>query len=328
MKILIVNVHNNDGPLDFVNTGFSAIGLSLTDHDIKYRNIFDVADNLQADYYSDENDIVIIGITDIDATLKVAEFFRQEGSRIVVFEDGRFDKIDYLHLAGRVNYYKIVNDIADIVLVNSLPNHHCLGELVGYDKVRNVGFPVNIDLIEKAYNNSDVEQELDLIWQGNYGLPHLYTTMLCVKIAQNLGYRSLVTSFMEQDVEFHKSIFADIGWDSVELCKPLMPEQYILQYLSRCAFAIYAPVRASLARVAAESAVIGIPSIGTPSYFQERLFPDLTIPYLDISLLKAMIEKLADDSFVFDVLARAKERVEAYRPETFEPILLDAIMEW
>lgn len=324
MKFAFVNWYNKN-PGEEVITGISAIGQSLCygGNEVVYISRNRVKEDIEP-LRREECDVLVLGLADIPTCLNIIETCGI--GRIAVFADGVYGQMEYRTYADRVLYAKIL-DRADVVIVNSDASEMYIREWVGGNtrKVLNIGFPVNIRLVERAYSTNDIPQEPRTVWQGYFDMRVHHDTTLCCKMFHDMAWKSLVVGIGEYNGAA-KTMFRNMGMDSIEVLNAISPVEFLSTSFKRCSLSLYFPVRPSLGRSAAECAVVGIPSIGTESFFQKEFFPELTMSRIDPDRIRELVRGLdSDPKFKRDVLAYAREKVEQYEPERFSQLLVPAM---
>ncbi len=337
MKFCVINHYNDDSAIQTVSTGISAIGQSLCfgGNKVEHRGILGVSEDLDwwKENLKDQSyDAVIITSAYVKRCYEILKVFRDADSnlRTIVFADGVYGRLDWDAVPEKKPIlYNILKDYTDIILTNSFNNQSYYREWFG-NKVICPGFPVNIKSIKKFYNfGTTINKQSNKVWSGYWCYRPHHDILVILKLLQNLGLEPIVAGLgMTEYAEQYQSTFKDLELDSVELVKAVTPREFLIKILSQCNLATYFTTRASLGRTAAECAVVGIPCIGTRDFFQQRLWPDLSMNWVNLNEIKATIKLLQESpGFRKDACNKARERLQEFEPKRFAKRLVLALME-
>lgn len=315
MKYIVVSNNNDKQIMYQTSTGINCIGLALDrdGNDIEYHSIYQDFSVI----LSSKPDIAIVSINDVSRCHRLVKLLQMCGIKIVGYADGVSRKLEFLGLDLCGKYLDILSMI-DFVLVNNFDNAEYLELFMDNAKILNIGMPINREFVLTSYHNSPHEREEGLVWQGyisEYRVHH--NTLMQLAITQNLGLGSLLVTEQAGNAKVLQAKLFDMGFYRATVYEPIAPKDFLALYLARCSMAMYCPQRASLGRTAAECAVIGIPCIGTGSYFQEKLFPGLM--FKEVFNLATITESIING---YDY--KAKE-TDMYHPENWYNTFVEAI---
>lgn len=325
MKLALVNMFDKDGPVTNLNAGIGTLAMSMAigGNEVKCYSLNTASSN--PEMVADEHfDAVVISVTNARLSRLVFDALRKANTRIVLFTDGIYGKLEYATQADKAPFFKLYNE-ADAILANSDMNYWYWQEMVDDPgRVYLIGTPINEQYIQLAWGRSGFGKEYDLVWLGYWADRCFQDLFIVAKIVENLGLRSMAAGLSyNQLAKYYNEAIESVGISSLEILKDIAPFNYLSEYLRKVFVSLYFPGRASLGRAAAECAVVGVPSIGTPSYFQVRLFPRLTMPMLVPHKLKGMITQLRDDTgFYASIVKEAQEKAQEYYIEPFAEKLL------
>lgn len=323
MKIAVINLHNVEGPVEYVNAGISAIGSAIEmsgDTVTNYRNVdvMDDIDNILAQQY----DAFIISLTDVSVIEPIFYRIHEVNPRIIMFLDGVDGTFDHKGLENLAVAYRMLQQ-SNAILVNSYANYLYMLEFLPKNKVHNIGLPVRVKYIIEHYKKLSIPQEPDLVWCGYISWRPHHNVLLALKVVNSLGLRGLVVP-----LECNKNVVAKIlntlGIKAV-VEDAVDPPSYISKILKRCSLAVVCTTRESIGRTAAECAVVGIPCVGTRSYFQEELFPSLTRTRMYPHTLRNLIKSVCTED-MSAVLVHARKKVNAYTPSNYRNKLVKILM--
>lgn len=337
MKFCVINHYSDEGAVQTVSTGISAIGQSLCfgGNEVEHRGILGVSEDLDwwKENLKDQSyDAVIITSAYVKRCYEIVKVFKDANPNIhlVVFADGVYGRLDWDAVPEKKPIlYDILNNYADIILTNSYDNMSYYKEWFG-NKVICPGFPVNIESIKKFYNfGYSVAKRKDKVWAGYWCYRPHHDILVILKLLQNLGLNSIVAGLgMTEYASQYQNIFKGLELNNVELVKATTPREYLIKILSQCNLATYFTTRASLGRTAAECAVVGIPCIGVRDFFQQVLWKELSMKYVYLEDIKYLIAELqGNTTFRMEVCDRAYDRVQEFEPEIFAKRLIPALME-
>jgi len=158
--------------------------------------------------------------------------------------------------------------------------------------------------------------------------PH-HDILVIAKLLEDIGLTPILAAI--KLTNFDRKYVASVKrlvLKRTEIVGTFSPREFLIKILSQCNLATYFTTRASLGRTAAECAVVGIPCLGCRDYFQQKLWPDLSMDYVNLGLIKDYINLLNGDSgFRKAVCGKARDLVEQYEPGEFAKRLIPALME-
>ena len=199
-----------------------------------------------------------------------------------------------------IDYWNAIKR-ADLVLV---PSSRLLERVRCFDigEAMLLWTPCNIDLIKSLYKPTGD----GLVYHGaNYHESR--EIFLSVKLAELTGYRSIICAESSEYDDILISL--DCFFDNVELVKTMSVERFISNVLSRCSITTFISSNQTSARIAAESAIVGIAHVGTPHIWTELFYPNTMTEWVNVEETKKIFEKLKDKTFYDDVVGYASERV-------------------
>lgn len=268
-------------------------------------------DNRVDEIVAEDFDVVYMNITNpIEPLLCVIDALSHK-TKVLTYTDGLADHLEYFMFDQRPKYIEIMNK-SNLVLSTSDEAKRYLEQWTS-TKIESIGSVVNYKLITDGVKSGKYEREEDLVLCGYlYHRPDR-STMHAIKVCKNLHLRALLVQFDEKYK--YEEILCDMGLDNVVIVKATAQKQYLNNILSRASYSMFLPTRATLGRTAAECACIGIPSIGTPSYFQSRMFPNFTINSIyDTEDMLRFVSSSYSNHAVQSELDNANKRIKEYNP--------------
>ena len=278
MRFAFINSLDGEGALEWAIVGINSVpgALVCTGEDtVDNYDLANIANRL-GELLGRQYDHIILSLTGVRAAYRLTQHLRSSGARLTIFVDGVTGRLEEIDYTQRSNYLDTLN-AADFLLVNSESGKAYLESVIeDPGRLISIGLPINIELIEKRSWESI--QEKDRIWLGYMYYRPSSNLFACMFMLKKLGLRGLIAGLdYRKTKDYYNQVIRQLGLaDTIQLV-PDLPQDKALEYMRQCGASLSMAVRDSLGRLAAEGAVCGVPAIGTANYFQDALFPGLTL---------------------------------------------------